>query len=204
MIIMHHVKDQKTYYYVYLNGFWNDICIRKIDDFFTRTELFLFKAKLPPNSDNILSLYTYLYSNSQKTVFKFIGFVKIYGLKLNWSKKRLDDFFTRNKFKCSGFPYLTKTSKKTSRKKLLMFSKITEQFWSTTKVTCRAKMDRLPSTLFDALSTKDLDGMIYLYALSGRSALTRIARFAGVSTSVTDPQFSSGRFLASLYFHSCI
>lgn len=65
-------------------------------------------------------------------------------------------------------------------------------------------MDRLPSTLFDALSTKDLDGIIYLYTLSGRSALTRIARFAGVSTSVTDPQFSSGRFLASLYFHGCI
>jgi ankyrin repeat protein len=51
-------------------------------------------------------------------------------------------------------------------------------------------MDGLPSNLFEAVSTKDLDGLIYLYALSGRGALTRIARLTGVSPSILDQPFS--------------
>jgi hypothetical protein len=56
-------------------------------------------------------------------------------------------------------------------------------------------MDGLPSNLFEAVSTKDLDGLIYLYALSGRGALTRIARLTGVSPSILDQPFSLSTFL---------
>lgn len=56
-------------------------------------------------------------------------------------------------------------------------------------------MDGLPSNLFEAVSNKDLDGLIYLYALSGRGALTRIARLTGVSPSILDQPFSLSTFL---------